>query len=69
MVNLHREMEKQNLRSKMTLQVHDELVFEVPPEEIDQMKELVSRIMPEALKLRVPLRIDIKLGKNWAEMG
>jgi DNA polymerase-1 len=41
----------------------------VPPEEIDQMKELVSRIMPEALKLRVPLRIDIKLGKNWAEMG
>ena len=69
MVNLHREMEKQNLQSKMTLQVHDELVFEVPPEEIDQMKELASRIMPEALKLRVPLRIDIKLGKNWAEMG
>jgi DNA polymerase-1 len=69
MVNLHREMEKQNLRSKMTLQVHDELVFEVPPEEIDQMKELVSRIMPQALKLSVPLKIDIKLGKNWAEMG
>jgi DNA polymerase-1 len=53
----------------MTLQVHDELVFEVPPEEIDQMKELVSRIMPQALKLSVPLKIDIKLGKNWAEMG
>jgi DNA polymerase-1 len=69
MVNLHREMEKLNLRSKMTLQVHDELVFEVPPEEIDQMKELVSRIMPQALKLSVPLKIDIKLGKNWAEMG
>jgi DNA polymerase-1 len=69
MVNLHREMEKQNLQSKMTLQVHDELVFEVPPGEIDQMKELVSRIMPQALKLSVPLKIDIKLGKNWAEMG
>jgi DNA polymerase-1 len=52
----------------MTLQVHDELVFEVPPGEIDRMKELVSGIMPQALKLSVPLKIDIKLGKNWAEM-
>ncbi|OGN94936.1 MAG: DNA polymerase I [Chloroflexi bacterium RBG_13_50_10] len=69
MVNLHREMEKLNLRSKMTLQVHDELVFEVPPEETDRMRELVSGIMPQALKLSVPLKIDIKLGKNWAEMG
>jgi len=69
MVNLHREMGNRNLRSKMTLQVHDELVFEVPPEEIDLMKELVSQIMPQALKLSVPLKIDIKLGKNWAEMG
>ncbi len=69
MVNLHREMEKQNLRTKMTLQVHDELLFEVPPEEIDFIKELVSEMMPQALKLSVPLKIDIKLGKNWAEMG
>jgi DNA polymerase-1 len=69
MVNLHREMEKSSLRSKMTLQVHDELLFEVPPEETDRMKELVSGIMPQSLKLSVPLKIDIKLGKNWAEMG
>ena len=68
-VNLHREMEKRGLRSKMILQVHDELVFEVPPEEIDIMKELVSEIMPSALKLSVPLKIDIKVGKNWAEMA
>jgi len=69
MVNLHREMEKSSLRSRMTLQVHDELLFEVPPEETGRMKELVSGIMPQALKLSVPLKIDIKLGKNWAEMG
>jgi DNA polymerase-1 len=69
MVNLHREMEKSSLRSKMTLQVHDELLFEVPPEETDRMKELVSGIMPQSLKLSVPLKIDVKLGKNWAEMG
>jgi DNA polymerase-1 len=69
MVNLHREMEKRNLRTKMTLQVHDELLFEVPPEEVETTKELVAEIMPQALKLSVPLKIDIKLGKNWAEMG
>ena len=69
MVNLHREMERRNLRTKMTLQVHDELLFEVPPEEVETMKELVAEIMPQALKLSVPLKIDIKLGKNWAEMG
>jgi len=69
MVNLHREMKKQNLRTKMTLQVHDELLFEVPPEETGVIKELVTEMMPQALKLSVPLKIDIKLGKNWAEMG
>jgi DNA polymerase-1 len=69
MVNLHHEMEKRNLRTKMTLQVHDELLFEVPPEEAETIKGLVAKIMPQALKLSVPLKIDIKLGKNWAEMG
>lgn len=69
MVNLHREMQAKSLRSKMILQVHDELLFEVPPEEIEVMKELVGRIMPQALKLSVPLKIDIKLGKNWGEMA
>jgi len=69
MVNLHHEMGKRDLRSKMILQIHDELVFEVPPEEIDPMKELVSEVMSQALKLSVPLKIDIKLGKNWGEMG
>jgi DNA polymerase-1 len=61
-------MEKRGLKSKMTLQVHDELVFEIPPDEIDPMKKLVAEIMPQALKLSVPLKIYIKLGKNWGEM-
>ena len=69
MINLHREMEKRGVKSKMILQVHDELVFDVPPEETYLMQELVSEIMPNALKLSVPLKIDIKIGKNWAEMG
>jgi len=69
MVNLNREMENRNLKTKMTLQVHDELVFEVPPDELDIMKQLVKEIMPNAMKLAVPLKIDIKVGKNWGEMA
>jgi DNA polymerase-1 len=69
MINLHREMEKRNLKSKMLLQIHDELLFEVPEAEVAEMKSLVSELMPHAFELRVPVKIDIKLGKNWAEMG
>lgn len=69
MVNVHREMKKRNLESKMLLQIHDELLFEVPQKEIEKMKSLVAEIMPEAIKLCVPLKIDIKLGKNWGELA
>lgn len=69
MLNLHREMKKRNLKSKMLLQIHDELIFEVPEEEIEEMKSLVTELMPQAIKLRVPVKIDIKTGKNWGEMA
>jgi DNA polymerase-1 len=69
MINLHREMERRNLKSKMLLQIHDELLFEVPEQEVEEMKSLVSELMPRAVELCVPVKIDIKLGKNWAEMG
>jgi DNA polymerase-1 len=69
MINLHREMENRNLKSKMLLQIHDELLFEVPEGEVEEMKSLVSELMPRAFELCVPVKIDIKLGKNWAEMG
>ena len=69
MINLHREMERRNLKSKMLLQIHDELLFEVPEAEVAEMKSLISELMPRAVELRVPVKIDIKLGKNWAEMA
>jgi DNA polymerase-1 len=69
MINLHREMEKRNLKSKMLLQIHDELLFEVPEEEVEEMKSLVTELMPRAVELRVPVKIDIKLGRNWGEMA
>ncbi len=69
MINLHREMKERKLRSKMLLQIHDELLFEVPQEETEEIKFLVAELMPQAMNLCVPLKIDIKLGKNWGEMG
>ncbi len=69
MINLHREMERRNLKSKMLLQIHDELLFEVPEEEVEEIKSLVTELMPRAVELCVPLKIDIKLGRNWGEMG
>jgi len=49
--------------------VHDELVFEVPEDELEEMRQLVPKIMSTALKLSVPLKVDVKTGNNWGEMG
>jgi len=69
MIKLHREMERRNLESRMLLQIHDELLFEVTEDEVEEMKSLVAELMPHAFELCVPVKIDIKLGKNWGEMG
>ncbi|OGO24919.1 MAG: DNA polymerase I [Chloroflexi bacterium RBG_16_50_9] len=68
MINLCREMEQKRLKSRMLLQVHDELVFEVPKEELEAMRRLVAEVMSSAVKLSVPLKVDTKIGKNWGEM-
>ncbi len=68
MINLDREMGKRQLKSKMLLQVHDELVFEVPEEELELMRRLVLDIMSTAIELSVPIKVDIKTGNNWGEM-
>ena len=68
MVKLYRELGKRRLKSKLLLQVHDELIFEVPQEEIKEMCRLVPGIMATALELSVPLKVDIKTGDNWGQM-
>ena len=68
MIDLDREMDKRQLKSKMLLQVHDELMFEVPEAELKEMRQLVPEIMSTALKLSIPLKVDIKTGTNWGEM-
>jgi DNA polymerase-1 len=68
MINLYREMNQRQLRSKMVLQVHDELIFEVPEAELELMRQLVPQIMSTALELSLPLKVDIKIGNNWGQM-
>ena len=68
MVQLYREMGKRHLKSQMLLQVHDELLFEVPEEELEEMSQLVREVMSTALELSVPLKVDIKSGHNWGEL-
>ncbi len=71
MINIQHRLEALGLCTRMTLQVHDELIFEVPQEELEKVKALVEELMPqmpELLKLSVPLKIDIKTGPNWGEL-
>ncbi|HET7600587.1 MAG TPA: DNA polymerase I, partial [Gemmatimonadales bacterium] len=67
MIRIHRAMREEGRRSRMLLQVHDELVFEVPPDEIDAMRNLVRSRMEHVVELRVPLVVDIGVGPNWLD--
>lgn len=67
MINIDKEFNKQGLKTKMIMQVHDELVFEVPEEELDEVKDLVKEKMETAIPLKVPVVVDMGVGKNWYE--
>ena len=67
MVELQNRIDKENLNSKMLVQVHDELVFDVPENEVEIMKELIRDVMENIYKLDVPLKVDIEYGRTWYE--
>ena len=67
MIAVDKEMEKSGLRSKMVLQIHDELVFDTIPQEVDPLKEIVIGCMENVVKLSVPLTVECDYGKNWLE--
>ena len=67
MVEIDAEIIRRGLASRMVLQVHDELVFEAVPDELDSMKDLVRDRMESAVDLDVPVRVDIGVGRNWLE--
>jgi DNA polymerase I len=67
MIEVHRALEARTFSTEMVLQVHDELVFETPPNELAEVVKLVKSLMENAFTLTVPLVVDVKAGKNWAE--
>jgi DNA polymerase-1 len=69
MINIDREMQSQMLKSQMLLQVHDELVFEIAPGELQRMTDLVVRCMESVVQLNVPLDVHVGVGKTWETAG
>ena len=68
MIQLGEEIRKQNMNSKMLIQVHDELIFEVAPGELMELGVLINEVMPTAIKLDVPVLVDIKTGPTWGSL-
>jgi DNA polymerase-1 len=68
MIRVHDRLQRENLRARMLLQVHDELVFEVPREEMDDLHALVFDEMPAAMDLDVTLKVEAKVGERWGDM-
>ena len=67
MIDIHRRLERENFRTRMVLQVHDELLFEVPEDEVERIGPMVKEEMEGVYRLDVPLKVDVNVGKNWDE--
>ena len=67
MIRIHQWMKAKQLRSRMVLQVHDELVFDAHREEVPLLKAHIPVMMKEALPLSVPIEVDASVGENWLE--
>jgi DNA polymerase-1 len=65
MINIHKKLVEENWQARMLLQVHDELVFDVPKEEVERIKPMIQHEMEQAFKLAVPLEVEIGVGDNW----
>ena len=72
MINIQQRMGALGMRSKMILQVHDELIFEVPRDELGHMQAIITELMPAAVPphvgFEVPLEVEMKVGDNWGDM-
>ncbi|PMQ01456.1 MAG: DNA polymerase I [Dictyoglomus sp. NZ13-RE01] len=68
MIEIYKEIEERNLRSRIILQIHDELILECPEEEVEYVGGMAKEKMENVIKLSVPLKVDISIGKNWAEL-
>ena len=68
MININEYLINSQMKTKMIIQVHDELIFQVPKEDLDQTTKLVITQMESAMKLKVPIYVDTKTGPNWGEL-
>jgi DNA polymerase-1 len=68
MIRIDEKLRAQKLETRMTLQVHDELLFDVPEDEIDAVRALVKREMENVLELNVPIVVDLGIGQNWRDL-
>ncbi len=68
MIRIARELRQQRLRTRMVLQVHDELVFDVPVEEVDEVRDRVRQAMEQVIELKVPIIADVAVGPNWRDL-
>ena len=67
MIKIDERFKEDNLKTKMILQVHDELIFDVPDEELQVVTDIVQEIMENIYKLSVPLKVEIDYGRDWYE--
>ena len=67
MIRVERELRNAGMKAKLLLQVHDELVFESPPEEAKQATDIIRHAMEHAMELDVPLKVEVGTGNNWLE--
>ena len=67
MINIQKEIKDRNLKGKMVMQVHDELVFDIPKNELEEFKGLIQKEMQEAIKLSIPIIVEVGVGDNWLE--
>ena len=67
MINIAKELKQKSLKSKLVLQIHDELIIETYLDELEVVKEILKAGMENAVKLNVPLKVDVKEGNSWYE--
>lgn len=65
MIHVYQEMKEKNMKSKIVLQVHDELLIETVKEEVEEIKNILKNCMESAITLKVPLKVDLSEAKNW----
>ncbi len=68
MIRIDKLLAERNFKTRMTLQVHDELLFDVPEHEVDEIRELVQHEMESVVELNVPLVADVGVGPNWRSL-